>query len=512
MLSPVPMENPMPGINLDILNEQLRRLQANQHLGVPVPVGDYVARVDVVKQVQSRFGRARTIAVFEVSDGSHSGVKIETPVWGNAERLANAAVGTSKQFVIRVYAHRGGDGQDQRRVNVEAIRVCGAAGTEPAVPHQRAVDSSTVALVAADFNYCFRCIDFIGARREIVEWQRAFGDMARCDRGARIGKVVYLSTFTFTAGIAEHQAANDEAAKARGERQAGSLAGYSAACFAPLLTFDTDCRDDHGKPDPEGCHASAVLLVTTLLELGVAPTLILPCFSGSKGFHIQFPSTAAGATPAPDFHLVAKEFCSLVADRAGVVIDESLYKVLQPFRAPNSRHVETGLYKVALTLDELVDLPFEAIRDLARQPRPFAPPSCQCEPVPEIVALWQQAEAAVRNKQPHAARLVDRSADEASISRATWDYLINGAVPGTRAESHFKAAANLADFGSLEELVHSLMKRPAMLDGWSAREAETHVNNALRRAAASGAGSQARDSDSPSTSDGEEHGGAATSG
>jgi hypothetical protein len=502
----------MSKIDLEILNEQLARLWSGRQQGVTVPEGNYVACVDVVKQVRSRYGRDRTIAVFEVSDGSHSGVKIETPVWGNAERLANAAAGTSKQFVIRVYTHRGDDGRDQRRVNVEAIRLCGAAGTEPAVLQQREPAASSVALAATDFTYCFRCINSIGARRDIVEWQRAFGEMARCDRGGHIGKVVYLSTFTFTAGIAEHQSANDAAAKARGEEQAGSLAGYSGPCFAPLLTFDTDCRDEHGNPDPAGCHASALSLIATLLELGVAPTLILPCFSGSKGFHIQFPSTAAGATPAPDFHLVAKEFCSLVADRAGVVIDESLYRVLQPFRAPNSRHEKTGLYKVALTADELVDLPFEDIRDLARQPRPFAPPSCQCEPVPEIVALWQQAEAAVRNKQPHAARLVDRGADEASISRATWDYLINGAVPGTRAESHFKAAANLADFGSLEELVHALMKRPASLDGWPDREAAAHVNSALRRAATAAGGSPERDSDSPSTSAGEEYGGAATSG
>lgn len=502
----------MSKINMEIINEQLARLQGGRQEGITVPEGDYIVRVDVVKQVQSRFGRARTIAVFKVTDGSHAGATIETPVWGNAERLANAAVGTSKQFVIRVYAHRGGDGREQRRVNVEAIRACEAADAGPTVSHQPAVDSSPVALVAADFNYCFQCIDSIGARRDIVEWQRAFGEMARCDRGAQIGKVVYLSTFTFTAGIAEHQVANDLAAKARGEEQAGSLAGYGGPCFAPLLAFDTDCRDDHGKPDPEGCHASAVSLVATLLELGLSPTLILSCFSGSKGFHVQFPSTAAGATPVWDFHLVAKEFCSLVADRAGVVIDESLYRVLQPFRAPNSRHEKTGLYKVALTTDELVDLPFEAIRELARWPRPLDPPSCQCEPVPEIVALWQQAEMAVRNKQPDTARFVDRGDDEASISRATWDYLINGAVPGTRAESHFKAAANLADFGTLEELVHALMKRPAVLDGWPAREAEAHVNNALRRAAASGAGSQARNSDSPSTSAGEEHGGAATSG
>jgi hypothetical protein len=508
----------MPGVNVEALMQQLNRLHANQR-GVAVPEGDYVTRLVSLKKVIGRGGRPLTIAILEITDGTRAGENIETPVWGNAERLFSARGNGLRRFCIRVYAHRVGGGREQCRVNVEAIRECGPTDGG-AAGGQQAADFSAVGLVATDFTHCFRCIDSISARREIVEWHSAFGAMAQCERGAPIGKVVYLSTFTFTAGIGEHQAANDGAAKARGEKQAGSLAGYSGACFAPLLTFDTDCRNEDGEPDPEGCHVSAVSLVAVLVELGVDPALILVFFSGSKGFHVQFPSMAVGATPAPDFHLVAKEFCSLVAGRAGVVIDESLYRVLQPFRAPNSRHEKTGLYKVALTVDELVDLPFEAIRDLARQPRPFAPPSCQCEPVPEIVALWRQAEAAVRSKQSHAARLVDRGDDEASISRATWDYLINGAVPGTRAESHFKAAANLADFGSREELIHALMKRPAVLSGWPAREAAGHVNSALQRAAAGRrqtlqkgvSTSPAQQSVSPATSAGEEHGGAATSG
>lgn len=474
----------MPGINLDVLNEQLRRLRADQQAGVPVPDGEYVARVVLTKQVQGRYGRPRNLAVFEVADGSHAGEKIETPVWGNAERQANLAVGGSTKFHVQVYTHRGDDDRGRRCVNVEAIRPVGAAAGECVAESSEVPNVEQVEAAAAEFTRGFQCVGSIGARREVLDWQERYAAMARCEQEWRSGEVAYLSTFSFTTALDEHQAKNDEEAEKEGKPKKGSLENYCGPCFAQLLTFDTDCRDADGKPDPAGCQHAAVSLVTTLLELGVAPELIWPFYSGSKGFHVQIPAMLAGAAPGLDFHRVAKAFCTLVADRADVVIDESLYKKLQPLRAPNSRHEATGLYKVRLSLAELIDLPFEEIRELAKQPRPFEPPGCQCEPAPVIVGLWQQAMRSVREAASKpTARSADSVAGDATITRATWDYLINGAVPGTRAESHFRAAANLADFASIEELVHALMKRPAGLSGLPAAEAEAHVESALRRAA-----------------------------
>jgi hypothetical protein len=474
----------MPGINLDVLNEQLQRLRADQHAGMPVPDGEYVARVVQTKQVQGRYGRPRNLAVFEVADGSHAGEKIETPVWGNAERQANLAVGGSTKFHVQVYTLSGDDDRERRRVNVEAIRPVGAPPAEFVDELSEVPNVGQVKAAAAEFTRGFRCVGSIGGRRKVLNWQKSYSDMARCEEGCRGGEVVYLSTFSFTTAIDEHQAKNDKEAEEAGKPKKGSLENYRGPCFAQLLTFDTDCRDADGKPDPAGCQHAAVSLVTTLLELGVPPELIGPFYSGSKGFHVQMPSMLAGAAPGLDFHLVAKEFCTLVADRAGVVIDESLYKKLQPLRAPNSRHHDTELYKVRLSLDELIDLPFDAIRKLAKQPRSFVPSSWQCEPVPAIVSLWQQAMRSVRDAANRPAlRSADGAVGDAKITRATWDYLINGAVPGTRAESHFKAAANLADFAGIEELVQALMKRPAGLCGLPAAEAEAHVESALRRAA-----------------------------
>lgn len=472
----------MPEIDLDSINAQLARLRDEPTRGAAIPEGEHVVRLVATRKTRTRRGTPLTLCTFEVAEGPNAGGRIETPVWGHAEELVTGDVNRDMRFVVQVYMHQARDGRAYGRINVEAVRRCDelVVAMDPApAPIPRMSD---VIATAAEFTRCFRCVGSIGARRTIVDWLESYITAAVCPGGGLAGDVVFLSAFTYDAAIDDHQAANDRVARDRGEAPKGSLKDFDGACYAPLLTFDTDCRDEHGEPDPAGCQHAAVELVVALLELGVPPEAVTVFFSGSKGFHVTIPSMIAAALPSCDFHAVAKEFCTLVADRAGVVIDESLYRKLQPLRAPNSRHEKTGLYKVRLTLDELIDLPFEMIRCLARQPRAFEPTTGVCEPVPELASLWQQGKAAARADVARRIGAAGVGDDPAGISRTTWDYLFHGARPGSRAESHFKAAANLADFGSLDELVHALLRRPAALSGLPVGEAEAHVDSALRRA------------------------------
>lgn len=477
----------MPPFDREHARAQLERFRSASlgTSGIAVSVGEHVGRLVGVKPARDRHGRPLTIASFEIIGGQQAGAIVTTPVWGHAERLVTATpVLGDRRFVLAVYAHDDGTGREQRRVNIEAIRLL---DDQPnLVEASRAIDQPARDAAcghASEFTECFVCVGGAKGRRRIANWESTFAAMARNDDHRYSGQIVFLSTFTFTAALAEHQAANDSADKARGEKPRGSLEGYAGPCFAPLLTFDIDCRDANGAPDPASCQQAAVRLVDALVALGITPEAIGVYFSGSKGFHITIPSALAGATPRPDFHLVAKAFCLLVAELAGVSIDESLYVVLQPLRAPNSRHGTSGLYKIWLSPAEVASLPFEHILDMARQPRVFEPPECECEPASRVVALWRQA---IEVAQHVPAAVATKRRDEngsARISHGTWDYLLNGAPVGQRAESHFKAASNLADFDSVDELVHALMARPAALSGLPAGEAEGHVASALRRAA-----------------------------
>jgi hypothetical protein len=474
----------MSKFNRGLIAEQLARLKAGGGRGIGVPNGDYVTRVVSVMPATNRFGRSWKLATFEIIEGEHTGIQLRTPVWGNAERLVANTQGAAGRFTLSVYTPRDADGGEYSRVNVEAIRLqtpvtVGGAISAPIMCS--GIEADAAALDAFELGFC--CTGSIRAPRNIVVWRDNFSAMAGCAPEMPIGQVVFLSTFVFTTALEEHQKANNRQDETKGLRPRCSLEYFSGPCYAPLLTFDTDCRDADGVPDPASCLQAAQGLLARLYELDVAPEHVLAFFSGSKGFHVAIPSSLSGARPGADFHLVTKEFCRMIADQAGISIDESVYRKLQPLRAPNSRHEKSGLFKIRLTPEELVTLPFEQIHAMARQPRPFEAPEVACDPVPQLVALWRQAEHTVRSVAIAPAGVLRADDDTARISRATWDYLLNAVPVGERAVAHFKAACNLADFGSIDELIHALMRRPAELSGLPNREAEAHVDSALKRAA-----------------------------
>ena len=80
-------------------------------------------------------------------------------------------------------------------------------------------------------------------------------------------------------------------------------------------------------------------------------------------------------SPSPHFNAIAKLFCLAIAEAANIVLDGSIYSKTRLFRAPNSRHPKTGLFKRRLTLDELTHLKPEAVVELARRPEPFEIPT-----------------------------------------------------------------------------------------------------------------------------------------
>jgi len=165
---------------------------------------------------------------------------------------------------------------------------------------------------------------------------------------------------------------------------------------------------------------------------------------------------------------------------AGVTIDPSLYRTLQPLRCPNSRNEKSGLFKVWLSVDELKSLPMGAIEALARSPRPFTLPPLDLEPLPQLVESWRLAEQQVQAAKLE--RTVRSKGDgNARLFRSTWDFLVNGAVEGSRATELYKAATNLMDFESVEALARALLQRPAELSGLSPREADGHIDGAVRR-------------------------------
>lgn len=100
-------------------------------------------------------------------------------------------------------------------------------------------------------------------------------------------------------------------------------------------------------------------------------------FSGKKGIHIIIPATVLGVEP--DKYLnhyykqMALEATKMVMDgkQTGEIssIDPKIYDNRRLFRLPNSKHQSTGLYKIPLTADEVKNMPYAEILELAKSPR-----------------------------------------------------------------------------------------------------------------------------------------------
>lgn len=93
-------------------------------------------------------------------------------------------------------------------------------------------------------------------------------------------------------------------------------------------------------------------------------------FSGKKGIHVIIPADILGITPKEnlndDFKAVAKGINSYLKNGT---LDLQIYDNARLLRIPNSRHQDTGYYKVALTEQEVRELKHEDIMTLATNKR-----------------------------------------------------------------------------------------------------------------------------------------------
>jgi hypothetical protein len=442
------------------------RLPRGTHTGRVVHAGPYVA---------SR-GRQATRAILEVTDGRHTGKQIPVVLddrWHAAQLVREAAV-SGRRLVFDVFVRRSGDGKQIPGVNFQTIRraegpPAEAAATLPA----RVPTAEEIAAAAAAYPHGFACIGAKEARRDVVAWETAYASMAGCTAKV-IGQPVFLSNFSF---------GDDFLTYVRNHEKPGSMAGYRGPAYSRLLVFDIDRKDASGRPDPAAALPDVSSLIVALMELGFPHESISVFFSGSKGAHVAVASSLVGAMPSDNFPAIAREFCSMIAAEAGIEIDLSLYSILQPLRAPNSRHEGSGLFKVAMTVEEFLDRSLEEIRELATRPRVFVPPPFVHEPIPVLAELWSHAGQVVSG--PARRRDLDQRAigGDARIFGQTWEFLFGGAPEGERAVALFRAAANLADFESCDDLIRALLSRGTMLCGLPPAEAAAHIDSALRRAA-----------------------------
>lgn len=207
------------------------------------------------------------------------------------------------------------------------------------------------------------------------------------------GRQRYLSVFTFQSGEFIEQV-----------RETGKAAGYKGACGALMLPIDIDRAGDL-----PGAMRDTVKLVEYLETKGLKRENIQIWFSGNKGTHTIFSISAFGssAKPSENFAAEVKEVVKYIGGHAGVEIDSKIYSPVSLLRAGNSRNEKSGLYKIPMKFDELVNFQnnVDGIRERAKSPRQLVVAGEQqldegtdavlyepvSEPLPELEKIWRES-------------------------------------------------------------------------------------------------------------------------
>jgi hypothetical protein len=313
--------------------------------------------------------------------------------------------------------------------------------------------------------YGFRVLGSATSRRRPIDFHAAFRAYADCDGRAEVGREAYLSAFVYGADFRKHL------------NETGSTKGYDGECAAPWIWFDLD-----------GADLDTTLSDARRLALGILhhyrtldDDALLLFFSGSKGAHVGLP-VAWGPAASVTFHRTARRFAEALAAAAGVNIDTGIYDKVRLFRAPNSRHPETGLHKRRLALDELLHLDAARVRQLAAAPEPFALPVVTAAD-PQAAADWQAAlQAAEKETAAKAGRRAALANGTPRLNRQTLDFIRDGADQGDRHRLLFSAAANLAEYGCPPALAHALLTEPALDSGLAPAEARRQIDCGLQHA------------------------------
>ena len=305
----------------------------------------------------------------------------------------------------------------------------------------------------------FRVLDDATETRRLVNAAAAFCAQAADDPKAESHRTCYLSAFQYGDDFRDYLEAHD------------TTKGFDGLCGGRWLWFDID-RSDLA----DAFHDARRLAAFIVERYSLDENLLLLFFSGSKGFHVGLPLSLCGyPEPSREFNRVCRRLAEALAGAANVSIDSGVFDKVRLFRAPNSTHQKTGLRKLPLTFDELLNLKIERIVELAREPLMFEVPDDP--PVNETARHdWQQAVEDLQRRAAAFAERRERSSGLKRLNQATLMFIREGAANGDRHRALFAASANLAEFGCPRGLAHELLTESGLDSGLPPRDVRRQID------------------------------------
>ena len=220
----------------------------------------------------------------------------------------------------------------------------------------------------------------------------------------------------------------------------GSVAGISDV-VTNTLAFDFDCKDDLEK-----ARQDALALVSRLREkLGVKRSQVELYFSGMKGFTIV---TKLDKLINPD---QAAHLAINVLGQGLPTLDKSLYNASRVLRLPNTRHKESGLFKIALSYNQLEKLRIETLKEQATK---MGPGPVEAEPttVPEEFLVIPEVKRKVEFSD------LEFSKKPAQWKNCKWSLAQGNFKGGERHSALMVLASTCRGLGFTKEMTYDLCK------------------------------------------------------
>lgn len=139
--------------------------------------------------------------------------------------------------------------------------------------------------------------------------------------------------------------------------------------FGPMyLDLDMEFHNDN---EYSKLKADLTRIVTYLnLQYGIPTKYIKFYFTGKKGFHLIIPAKVFNIKPDKNLNVYFKSIAKELSENTIMpIIDLKIYDNKRLFRLPNSINGKTGLYKVPITYENILNFSYEEIREYASEPK-----------------------------------------------------------------------------------------------------------------------------------------------
>ena len=200
-----------------------------------------------------------------------------------------------------------------------------------------------------------------------------------------------------------------------------SFKGASGICRPAfgLVGFDFD---DEESPENSLRDVQAFLRYFRFEHFYVA-------YSGSKGFHISVPFEYFGLPADENLPKTLRNLAHELRPHFKT-LDTSVYNIGRKFRAPNTKHGKTGLYKTILKSSEVDTTDMSAIQEYCKTRRElmYEPQNYEVEPNKILLEILEEAKATAAYDKSKAGTALDPTRLEAYDGKICIKRLFEGEI------------------------------------------------------------------------------------